>query len=55
MKISLRSGTATAAASHGLHREDTQHLAGVQDVNWLAYCNRTYLAEQVRASRTIGL
>ena len=49
------SGGATAAAVPGLHREDIQHLAGVKDVNWLAYYNRMYLAERLRVSRTIGL
>jgi hypothetical protein len=52
---SMRSGGATAAAVHGLHREDIQHLAGVKDVNWLAYYNRMYLAERLRVSQTIGL
>jgi hypothetical protein len=52
---SLRSGGATAAAVHGLHREDIQHLAGVKDVNWLAYYNRLYLAERLRVSQAIGL
>jgi hypothetical protein len=40
---------------HGLHREDIQHLAGVEDVNWLAYNNRLYLAERLRVSQAIGL
>jgi hypothetical protein len=52
---SMRSGGATAAAVHGLHREDIQHLAGVKDVNWLAYYNRMYLAERLRVSQGIGL
>ena len=52
---SMRSGGASAAAQHGLHRKDIQHLAGVKDVNWLAYYNRMYLAERLRVSRTIGL
>jgi len=52
---SMRSGGATAAAVHGLHREDIQHLAGVKDVNWLAYYNRMYLAERLRVSQSIGL
>ena len=52
---SLRAGGATAAAVHGLHREDILHLAGVNDPNWLAYYNRTYLAERLRVSRAMGL
>jgi hypothetical protein len=52
---SMRSGGASAAAMHGLHREDIQHLAGVKDVNWLAYYNRKYLAERLRVSQAIGL
>jgi len=52
---SMRSGGASAAAQHGLHREDIQHLAGVKDVNWLAYYNRKYLAERLRVSQAIGL
>jgi len=46
---------ATAAAVHGLHREEIQHLAGVADPNWLAYYNRNYLAERLRVSQAIGL
>jgi hypothetical protein len=52
---SLRAGGATAAAVHGLHREDILHLAGVNDPNWLAYYNRTYLTERLRVSRAMGL
>jgi len=48
-------GGATAAAVHGLHREEIQHLAGVADPNWLAYYNRNYLAERLRVSQAIGL
>ena len=40
---------------HGLHREDILHLAGVNDPNWLAYYNRTYLTERLRVSRAMGL
>ena len=46
----MRAGGGTAAAVHGLHREDIQHLAGVADPNWLAYYNRNYLAERSRVS-----
>ena len=52
---SMRAGGATAAAVHGLHREEIQHLAGVADPNWLAYYNRNYLAERLRVSQAIGL
>ena len=52
---SMRAGGATAAATHGLSREDIHHLAGVQDPCWLDYYNRTYLAERLRVSRAIGL
>ena len=52
---SMRAGGATAAAVHGLHREEIQHLAGVEDPNWLAYYNRNYLAERIRVSQAIGL
>jgi hypothetical protein len=52
---SMRSGGATAAAVHGLSREDIQHLAGVKDANWLAYYNRMYLATRLRVSQGIGL
>ena len=52
---SMRAGGATAAAVHGLHREDIQHLEGVADPNWLAYYNRNYLAERIRVSEAIGL
>ena len=52
---SMRAGGATAAAVHGLHREEIQHLAGVADPNWLAYHNRNYLAERLRVSQAIGL
>ena len=52
---SMRAGGATAAAVHGLHREEIQHLAGVADPNWLAYYNRNYLAERIRVSQAIGL
>ena len=52
---SMRAGGATAAAVHGLHREEIQHLAGVADSNWLAYYNRNYLAERLRVSQAIGL
>ena len=52
---SMRAGGATEAAVHKLHREDIQHLAGVNDPNWLAYYNRTYLAERLRVSRALGL
>jgi hypothetical protein len=52
---SMRSGGATSAAVNKLHREDIQHLAGVKDVNWLAYYNRMYLAERLRVSQGIGL
>ena len=45
----------TAAAVHGLHREEIRHLAGVDDPNWLAYYNRSYLAERIRVSQAIGL
>ena len=51
----MRAGGATAAAVHGLHREEIQHLAGMADPNWLAYCNRNYLAERLRVSQAIGL
>ena len=52
---SMRAGGATAAAVHGLHQEDIQHLAGVKDANWLAWYNRHYLGERLRVSRAIGL
>ena len=52
---SMRAGGATATAVHGLHREEIQHLAGVDDPNWLAYYNRNYLAERIRVSQAIGL
>ena len=47
-------GEGTAAAVHGLHREDIQHLAGVADPNSLAYYNRNYLAERIRVAQAIG-
>mmetsp|Transcript_73989 Transcript_73989/g.139860 ORF Transcript_73989/g.139860 Transcript_73989/m.139860 type:complete len:468 (+) Transcript_73989:167-1570(+) len=52
---SMRSGGATTAARQGLSREEIQHLAGVKDVNWLAYYNRMHLAERLRVSQGIGL
>ena len=48
-------GRTTAAAVHGLHREEIRPLAGVADPNWLAYYNRNYLAERLRVSQAIGL
>ena len=52
---SMRAEVATAAAVKGLHREDTQHLVGVADPNWLAYYNRNYLEERLRVPQAIGL
>ena len=52
---SMRAGGATATAVHGLHQEYIQHLTGVKDANWLAWCSRHYLGERLRVSRAIGL
>ena len=52
---SMRARGATAAAVHGLHQEDIQHLADVKDANWLARYNRNYLGKRLRVSRAIGL
>ena len=51
----LRGGGATAAFLGGLSPEEITHLAGVKDVNWLAYYNRNHLSTRLRASRAVGL
>lgn len=51
----LRGGGATAAVLGGLSSEDIAHLAGVRDLNWLAYYNRNHLSTRLRASRALGL
>ena len=53
--LDARRGGGTAAAVHGLLREETQHLAGVADTNWLAQYNRNCLAERNRVSQANGL
>ena len=51
----MRAGGATEAAISGLSPADIAHLAGVADLNWLAYYNRNYLGERLRVSRSLGL
>jgi hypothetical protein len=52
---SMRCGGATAAAIGRLTPAEISHLAGVKDLNWLAYYDRKRLRSRLRASRAIGL